>query len=98
MLASLLLLDNGVADGRTELDNFGQGPGKLLRFVTVGQCRLIAVTRQVLLPSLHQGPGEPADELLAMTVAMNLLRQDDFERLIEPAIRQRTFSLSDSQD
>ena len=98
VLPGLLVLDNGVADSRTKLGNLRQGPGKLLRLVAVGQCRLEAVAGQVLLPSLHQRPGEPADELLTVTVPSNLVRLGDLESLIEPAVCQRTFRLSDSQD
>jgi hypothetical protein len=53
---------------------------------------------QILLPALNHGTSQPADEPLTVMVAANILRLSDLVSLIEPAVRQRTLSLSNPQD
>ncbi len=98
LLMNLLLLENGVADRRPKLGDFRQGPAELLGLVAVGQRRLKPMSGQILLPALKHGPGQPADEPLTVMMAANIVRLSDLVSFIEPAVRQRTLSLSDSQD
>ena len=98
LLMNLLFLEDGVADRRPKLGHFRQGPAELLGLVAVGQRRLETMSGQILLPALKHGPRQPADEPLTVMMAANLLGLGDLVRLIEPAVRQRTLSLSDSQD
>jgi len=94
----LLILHHGVADRRSELRDLGRGTDQLLGLVAVEQSRLEPFGREVLLSPPEQGAGEPADEPLAVSVASNVIRQGDLEGFIQPAVSQRTFRLSDSQD
>jgi hypothetical protein len=98
LLMNLLFLDNGVTDRRTQLGHFRQGPAELLGLVAVGQRRLKPMGGQILLPALNHGPRQPADKPLTVVMAANILRLSDLIGFIEPAVGQRTLSLSDSQD
>jgi hypothetical protein len=98
LLMNLLFLKDGVADRRPKLGDLRQGPAELLGLVAVGQGRLETMGGQILLPALKHGPGQPADEPLTVVMAANIVRLSDLVSFIEPAVRQRTLSLSDSQD
>jgi hypothetical protein len=98
LLMDLLFLEDGVADSRPKLGHFRQGPAELLGLVAVGQGRLETMSGQILLPALNHGPRQPADEPLTVVMAANILGLSDLVSFIEPAVRQRTLSLSDSQD
>jgi len=98
VLLGLLVLHEGLADRRPQLADLRQVAAQLFGLVAVEQGRLKPPGRQALLTPVNQGPGQPADETLPVMMLANILRLGDLERLIEPAVRQRTFRLSDSQD
>ena len=98
LLMALLVLHHGLADRGPKRGDLGHHAAQLLGLVAVEQSRLEPVRRQVLLPAPDDGPGQPADEPLTVSVASNIFRLGDLEGFIKPAVGQRTFRLSDSQD
>ena len=70
LLMVLLILHHGLADRRPKLGDLGQRAAQLLGLVAVEQSRLEPIGRQVLLPAPDDGPGEPADEPLTVSVAI----------------------------
>ncbi len=98
LLLGLLVLDDGLANRRPKLGDLRQGPAELLGLVAVGQRRLETMGGQILLPALNHGPRQPAEEPLTVMMAAHILRLGDLVGFIKPAVRQRTLSLSDSQD
>jgi hypothetical protein len=81
-----------------EFGDLDKVAGKLGRLLAIGR-RLDQPVRGEVVPAAPgQGPGEPAEEPLALAVRLNVVRLGQLVGFVEPAVPQRGFRSFHSKD